>query len=138
MVMIFQDEKPIKHLLTHGRVFTFRLNKRKGMRKLLPELDMLFMEDWITYKRGGKKIVDVHIYLVRKVEHLIFHSAEIKDSGYETEKDWIDAIKRLNKGKDCAVGYLYMVTIPAFVPLRQIGKIPTWEEVKRKYLGGEE
>jgi len=137
MVMIFKEEKPLKHLFTHGRVYTFRTTLRKGLKAKLPGLQLSYMDDWITWKRGGKKLINVRIYLIRKVERLLFLDAEIKDSGYASKKEWIDAIKRLNKGKDCTVGYLYMVTIPAFIPLKQIGKIPTWEEIEKKYLRGD-
>ena len=90
MVMIFQSNKALKHLMEKGYVFTFRIFKNYN-RKL--------GRNWITDKRGGKKIADVIIcnatdYLIKPIP------IHLKDfvfaSGFNTTTEWIEEIKRIN------------------------------------------
>lgn len=91
MVMIFSSEKPLKHLLEKGFVFTFRTYKG---------YDRKLGRNWITDKRGGKKIADVIITL--STDHLIKPiTIYLKDfvfaSGFKNTTEWIEEIERLNK-----------------------------------------
>ena len=105
MVMIFQSPKALKFLLEEGEVYTFRVHARKSPKK----------NDWITDKRGGKKISNVIIKLVARINRLSALSSYVTRSGFENLTDWLDEIKRLNPNDFAAQtnmisGYLYHVT----------------------------
>jgi hypothetical protein len=98
MVMIFQSEEAGRFLLEKGVVFTFRVKRRKKLGK-----------DWITYKRGRRRIANV------LVEEGKFKSSElslyVEYSGFSSLQEWIGEIKRLNGGRLPAEGWLYKVTL---------------------------
>ena len=102
--MIFQSPKALKHLLKTGEVYSFRVHRRKSRRK----------NDWVTDKRGGKKICDVKVEYRGKVGWVGDLVSRVKESGFNSIEEWVDEIKRLNP-KDVAVqadiicGYLYHV-----------------------------
>jgi hypothetical protein len=98
MVMIFADENARRQLLEKGVVYTLRVRKHKEGR------------DWITDKRGGRKICDVKVEFVEGIrlsEQLIKYVGE---SGFEHIWDWCEAIRRLNPKMKKIEGYLYKVT----------------------------
>jgi len=99
MVMIFQSEKARRFLLEKGFVFTFRAHRRKKVGR-----------DWITARRGGRKIADVEVK-----EEGIFNPSELKPyvrhSGFKSISEWIEEIRRLNGGKLPAIGWLYKVSL---------------------------
>jgi hypothetical protein len=98
MVIIFQSEKARDFLLFWGWVFTFRTRKRKKLGR-----------DWMTDRRGGKKIVDVWVLYWAKVHISKLTRQHVKYSGFETKKEWLEEIKRLNHGILPEVGYVYKV-----------------------------
>jgi len=104
MVMIFSSPKALKHLLDKGEVYTFRTHKRKSKKK----------RDWVTDRRLGKKICDVEIEFVTKINGAIALTPYTEQSGFDSTTDWFCEIKRLNR-KDVAIqaniitGYLYHV-----------------------------
>jgi len=112
MVMIFMSEKALNFLLQNGYVYTFRTKKRK-LRNVYDAPGMSFPcdTDWVTDRRGGKKICDVHIFYIREVVDFKFRESEIKASGFKTRDEWIEEIKKLNRGKLPKKGYMYLVTI---------------------------
>lgn len=107
MVMYFKSEKALKHLLEHGIVYTIRKEKRKRTGK-----------DWIKKSRRGKKIADVIVEYVGRVEilyrgdnkwfggivfpgdgkYLYDDSLEnyVEHSGFKTLNAWIRELMRLN------------------------------------------
>jgi len=100
MVMIFSSDKARSFLLEHGRVYTFRKNRRKRVGR-----------DWITDRRGGRKIADVTIEEEAPVFHLNTLRKYVGESGFQTVDEWIEEIRRLNGGKLPTAGYLYKVTL---------------------------
>ena len=86
MVMLFQSPKALKHLLEEGEVYTFRVHRRKSDKK----------NDWITDKRGGKKICEVIIEFVTIINSLSGLSTYVTRSGFENLTDWSNEIKRFN------------------------------------------
>lgn len=108
MVIIFQNEKARTRLLEEGFVITFRKNKRKGV----------VLTDWMTDKRGGKKIVDVKVWTMHEhKQHQDFADfwnmliGLHKWSGFDTSSEWLKAIKELNKEKTPHLGYFYLVVV---------------------------
>jgi hypothetical protein len=97
MVVIFQGGKALNHLLRHGVVFTFKVHRRKTGR------------DWITDRRGGRKIADVIVE-----EEGEFAPSNlglyVEYSGFSTLGEWIEEICRLNKRLP-EKGWLYRVTL---------------------------
>ena len=92
MVMIFSSEKAMKELIDSGIVYTFRVTDLFTERKLGKE--------WVTYKRGGKKVADVLISLATRhaicpSELQLFPYAPY--SGFESVEEWATEIKRVNK-----------------------------------------
>jgi len=93
MVIIFQEEKAREFLLEKGYVVTARARKRKtGF-------------DWMTDRRGGKKIADVHIIPLKTIlprGEIEYLKAILKDyapdSGFLDVEEWIKAIIRVHKG----------------------------------------
>ena len=105
MVMIFQSPKALKHLLEQGDVHTFRTHERKSCRK----------NDWITDKRGGKKICNVTIEFVTVINKITALSSYVTRSGFDNLTGWLNEIKRLNPNgiptqASIISGYLYHVT----------------------------
>ena len=100
MVIIFQSEKPRRFLLENGIVFTFRVHRRLMMGK-----------DWITDKRGGRKIANVIV----ETEGA-FSPADLGTyvtySGFDSLEEWHEEIKRiLNWNKLPLEGWLYKVSL---------------------------
>jgi len=99
MVMIFQSEEARRFLLENGVVFTFRAKRRKNLGN-----------DWITDRRGGHKVVDVFVE-----EEGRFKPSDlglyVEYSGFSSLQEWIEEIKKLNKGKLPAEGWLYKVSL---------------------------
>ena len=108
--MIFQNKKVLDYLLRHGRVYTCRLHKR-GLNDVLPLVNLPCGRDWITNKRGGKKIADVLIVEIAQVNISELDPYWVKRSGFNSKEEWIEAIKSLNKGKDCDACYVYRVSL---------------------------
>jgi len=106
MVMIFSSKKALNFLQRHGLVFTVRCKKRK--------MKNAEQKDWITDKRGGKKIVDVVIEFWDEIDrdNLEYVLQRYVDrSGFLTVSEWIGEIKRLNRGKLPKKLYLYRVLL---------------------------
>ena len=85
MVVIFEIEQVREFLLKHGSVWTVRDHPLKlGM-------------NWMTDKRRGKKIADIKVEDKGpiKIENLVIFLGE---SGFESCEEWIETIKKLNKG----------------------------------------
>ena len=99
MVIIFMSEKARNLLLCWGMVFTFRTIKRMKVGK-----------DWMTDRRRGKKIADVDVEYIKRLEPSELEGQYLKYSGFETKKEWMEEIKRLHHGKLPVVGFLYKVT----------------------------
>lgn len=106
MVMLFMEPKVLRQVLKVGAAVTFRVGEHK------------LGKDWITDKRGGKKIADVVISKIVIDKDL--PGATIYDlrpflslSGFKTTTEWIEAIKKLNpktKPEDLE-GQLYLVLL---------------------------
>jgi len=106
MVMIFQSRKALSHLLQRGVVFTFRPQRRKTGK------------DWITDRRGGRKIADV----VVEEEGEFAPSGlglYLEYSGFNTLDEWIEEIRMLNRRMP-EKGWLYRVA------LVHAGHGPSW------------
>lgn len=87
--MIFSSEKARRHLLEKGFVLTFRTlhpNRKLG-------------KDWITNKRGGKKIADVLVFseygMVKPIPEML--KPYVRFSGFSSVDEWIEEIKLLSK-----------------------------------------
>jgi len=105
MVILFQSERALKHLLEHGFVYTVRLRKRKK--------DECY--DWVTDRRGGRKIADVYVCLVggcgSTLESWKLNLwAWVDHSGFKTVSEWINEILRLNRGKP-RQAWIYLVRL---------------------------
>ena len=98
MVIIFKSRKALKQLLENGFVYTFRAKQRKTGR------------DWVTDRYGGRKIADVYVQLVASggVESL---EGFEEGSGFGSLSEWLEEIKRLNKGRLPKRGFLYLVEL---------------------------
>ena len=101
MVIQFSHEKPRNHLLTHGRVYTFREKKRIRTGK-----------DWASSGRGKPKIADVNIRFVHRIHDRNLGALKRyeKDSGFKYADEWITAIMNITKSKTID-GYLYLVEV---------------------------
>lgn len=97
--MIFQSEKARDFLLANGIVYTFRVHRRKHTGK-----------DWMTDKRGGRKIADIFIEEIGELRptRLVQY---VKHSGFHSYAEWITEIVKLNKGVRPNRGWLYKVTL---------------------------
>jgi len=107
MVIVFSSSKPRKHLLENGQVYTVRTKKRKE-KMFKPS------KDWLTDRRGGRKIADVLVEYwlpVRREELELLLQRYVKKSGFLTVNEWIQEIKRLAKGKLPPVLHLYRVLL---------------------------
>ena len=107
MVIVFSSHKPRRHLLENGQVYTVRIKKKKMKPWYLKK-------DWMTDKRGGKKIADVFVeywFSIKRdeLETVLIHY--VKNSGFLTVSEWLQEIKRLAKGKLPPVLHLYRVLL---------------------------
>lgn len=98
MVMIFQSEKALRFLLEKGYVYTFRVKPHKDGR------------DWITNKRGGRKIADVVIDCWDRVYDLKELKFYVDKSGFASYEEWLKEILRLN-GFLPKEGWLFRVSL---------------------------
>jgi len=103
MVIIFSNEYAREYLLEYGIVYSFR----KGpVRKQLGK-------DWMTDRRGGKKISDVYIEAIEEIEPGMLYTKltpYYKQSGFYSADEWITIIASLNKW-ELPVGWLYKVIL---------------------------
>lgn len=99
MVMIFEGEKARNFLLRNGAVYTFRVKRRKKVGK-----------DWITDRRGGRKIAEVLIEEVGEFAPTGL-TPYVGLSGFNSLEEWTAEIRRLNDGKLPEKGWLYMVVL---------------------------
>jgi len=120
MVTIFAYKQVLDYLLEHGFVVTFRDHPLKDNNG-----NDIFRKGfgWITNRRGGKKIADVEIIWQNDYHNVGLSKEEntldwkkvlgeyIEESSFKTVDEWIEVIKKLNKGKIPARGYLYRVEI---------------------------
>ena len=106
MVITFTHPIARNYLLKHGEVYTFRVHKRKRTGN-----------NWAAKGRGKPKLVDVHITLVKIVERLPELEPYVRQSGFASFEDWINAIDVLNprfaksNSADEPWGFLYHVKI---------------------------
>jgi len=86
MVTICKSKKALEFLLTNGFVYTLRKNKKK------------VGKDWITDKRGGKKIENVYIDFIKEITEENINELEkyVRYSGFSSVKEWLEEAKRLN------------------------------------------
>ena len=103
MVIIFQSEKPRRFLLKNGVVFTFRLHRREPVGR-----------DWMTDKRGGRKIADVEVEEVGYFNSLDL-DPYVAYSGFSSVEEWNEEIKRILKWDKLPPkrwqGWLYEVSL---------------------------
>jgi hypothetical protein len=103
MVIQFREDRARNHLLEKGVVYTYRTHKRERVGR-----------DWVCVGRGGKKVADVSIELVREVEGTLFGALKpyARQSGYGRVADWVTAIVRMHGLKNAwERGYLYKVEL---------------------------
>ena len=105
MVMIFKSEKARRFLLENGVVFSFRSKRRKKLGR-----------DWITDRRGGHKIADALVEEEGKFK-LQDLGLYVEYSGFSTLEEWIAEIRRLNRGKLPAEGWLYKIALLKASPI---------------------
>lgn len=103
MVIIFQNKKARDFLLRRRFVYSFRKVDSKYR-----------FYDWMTDKRGGKKIADVLVNLYdgvfcSPIEEVL--GKYVTKSGFKTVGEWLDAIREFNGGRVPATGYIYYVQI---------------------------
>lgn len=99
MVIIFQSEKARSFLLENGFVYTFRVHRRKRTGR-----------DWMTDKRGGRKIADVFIEEIgcfRPTGLLPY----VEYSGFDSYREWQEEIVALNRNVYPNRGWLYKITL---------------------------
>lgn len=82
--MIFAHKTVRDFLLKEGHVFTFRTNDHK------------LGDDWITDRRGGKKICDVEIRLAKDVKTFEDLLPYVKHCGFKSREEWENAIFLFN------------------------------------------
>jgi hypothetical protein len=97
--MIFGLKIVREFLLKNSIVYSFRLKQKQNTGK-----------DWITDKRGGKKLKDVMIEEVG-VMSMYLLGDYVYASGFKTLIEWIEEIKKVNKSIINPYGWLYKVTI---------------------------
>lgn len=102
MVIIFENEKARKYLLKEGFVYTLRKRKRKRIGK-----------DWMTDRRQGHKIADVHIEEVGSWTGKDWRILEpfVKDSGFTSIEEWMDVVTEFSRGEMPKRGWIYRVYI---------------------------
>ena len=96
--MIFADENARRQLLEKGVVYTFRVHRYAEGR------------DWATDRRRGKKICDINVEFIKKVDFKEELMPYAEESGFEHVWDWLSAIYKLNPKLKKIEGYLYKVT----------------------------
>ena len=98
MVMIFQSKKALEFLLKNGFVYTLRLKRKRTGR------------DWITDRRGGKKIADVNIEFVSVIRANNINDLEkyVPYSGFKSLDEWLIEAFKLNGSLPL---YLYKVKL---------------------------
>jgi hypothetical protein len=96
--MIFANEKARRQLLEKGVVYTFRVHRHTEGR------------DWATDRRRGKKICDINVEFIKKVDFKEELMPYVDESGFEHRWDWLSAIRRLNPKMKKIEAYLYKVT----------------------------
>lgn len=117
--MIFAHPRVRAHLLEKGIVYSFRKDHPKtsdGVRKQIGD-------DWATDKRGGKKIADIHItpvdrldsppdiqILAKYARESGFYPSSIPGKTDSAMSAWVHAIKELNKDKPIH-GWIYKVEV---------------------------
>jgi len=96
VVMLFKSHKALAYLLRHGYVYTIRAKKR-------PE-----GKDWVTNKRGGKKIANVFVKYVGVVRieetgsivltkcGVRLLEEYVRKSGFWDEQEWLEEVRKLN------------------------------------------
>jgi len=106
MVLIFQHPKPLEFLARNGYVYTFRTRLHKEGK------------DWVTDRRGGRKLFDC---LILKVEEYNYNGGDpvrslrdflepfVHSSGFDRPSEWVLAVMLLNRGKYPRRGVLYHV-----------------------------
>lgn len=97
MVMIFQVQEAREQLLKKGLVFTFRKHLRKTGK------------DWATDKRCGKKIADINVRYVERIDFPSELDPYAGESGFQSLEDWLKAIRK--KYPEELSGFLYHVTL---------------------------
>jgi len=109
MVMIFRSKKALDYLLQTGSVVTFRTKKRYYPNK-----------EWVTDRRGGKKIADVAIYYITEVEISDRKRLEayVYRTGFDSVDEWIAEIRKLHG--DVKYGHLYLVKIMEYIDLSDL------------------
>lgn len=103
MVISFSVPRVREYLMTNGFVYTYRKRERKRLGKT-----------WMNSGRGKKKIADVIIKEVRRVnnEYLIEQIREYSaHSGFDSVEQWKRVILNLNKNQLGGHGWLYKVTL---------------------------
>ncbi len=97
--MIFASEKAREFLLKNGDVYSFRVKRHNVGR------------DWVTDRRGGKKIADIYIVEVGQTKPSLLQDF-VSRSGFSSLPEWIQEIKKLNKEhKEDVEGWLYHVNV---------------------------
>ncbi len=112
MVLIFKSQKALNFLLENGEVYTLRPKIRKEGR------------DWITNKRGGRKIADAEVKLIgvcattnrRLVVEIDTGSIKsledyVEKSGFSSVEEWFAEGNKIYKGKIPNRLYLYYVKL---------------------------
>ena len=118
MVMIFAHPRVRAYLLEHGIVYSYRKDHPKtsnGVRKQIGD-------DWANAKRGGKKIADIHITPMDRLDSPLdiqilakyaresgFYLSSLPGKTDSAMSAWVSAIKELNKNKPIH-GWIYKVT----------------------------
>jgi len=97
MVISFSVKEARDQLMNKGLVFTFRWTRRKRIGK-----------DWANKKRGTKKITDVYIKEIMKVNSLLDLVPYVSLSGFDSLEEWKKVIRSMNKNE--IFGWLYGVT----------------------------
>jgi hypothetical protein len=95
--MIFADENARRQLLKEGEVVTFRQHAHSEGR------------DWATNRQRGKKICDIEVKLICRVDRFKDLIPYVEKSGFKHIWDWAEAIRKFI-GDSEFKGYLYKVT----------------------------
>lgn len=100
MPLQFSSDKALKHLLSHGFVYTFRKEEKTRGRVF-----------WLKRKRLGRKIGEAVVTQAYKV----FPGDKTLDlfteaSGFDTTQEWVEEIKNLNEGVP-ETGYVHRVVL---------------------------
>jgi len=110
-VIYFKSKKALDYLLKNGEVYTIRLRKRseglayvkthrKG-RKIMDVVVRYVGEVMLLQKLGWSVVGEV--YIIGKLEDFV------NKSGFSSVDEWLEEVKRLNKGKLPDEIFLYHV-----------------------------